>query len=820
MQSSERYDAYATVILPLALPKLYTYAVPAELLPDIKPGCRVEVQLGKRKQYAAVVYAITAEAPADYQPKEILALIDEQPIVTERQMSLWVWMADYYMCTVGEVMNAAMPAYLKLDSESYFQRHPEETAELSELTDNECLVLDAFENQEELTLADIRQILQKQTVSKVIHSLLQKRLILIREKLQDRYTIKTETLVELTAHYAEDFENLHEAFDLLKRSPRQEQLLLAYIDMSKGGQVVKKPELLKRCAAAAPSLDALVEKGIFRYQVRQADRIPLDDSDKELHELTPVQLSAATAIEQQFGDKSTILLHGVTSSGKTLVYIDMIRKLSARGKQVLFLLPEIALTAQLIARLQRWLGQIAVYHSKLSDAERVEVWNKVLQQKIRIIVGARSSLFLPFKELGLVIVDEEHDPSYKQHDPAPRYQGRDTAIYLGNLHDARVLLGSATPSVESYFQARTGKYGLAEMHSRYGDAPMPNIRFVNVREARQKKEYVSGLSFILRDAIQEALNKHQQIILFQNRRGYAPYLECATCAWVPMCRNCDVTLTYHKFTNDLRCHYCGYTQSLVHTCKQCGSHEIEQKGLGTERIEDDLQTLFPQARIGRMDQDTVRTKRGHEHLIEQFEQGGFDILVGTQMVTKGLDFDRVALVGVINADALLNFPDFRAYERAYQLIVQVSGRAGRKEHPGEVLVQISDLQHPIVTEILEGSYAGFYKQQLSERHEFNYPPYSRMIRLTIRDKDLKVTDKAAAMIAGSLQKSYGDWVIGPNRPLLQRINNLYIREVVLKLPRSEKHPAAIKRQIRAVIQSIYQYSEFKQVRVIADVDPY
>ena len=820
MESLDTYNDYAQVILPLALPKLYTYAVPKRLEKEVEIGMRVEVQLGKRKQYSGIVYALSKIPPQEYTPKEIISVIDEKPIVTGQQIQLWKWMSEYYLCTMGEVMNAAMPAYLKLDSETFFRKNPHSEMRPEELSDDEFLICEALENQEEISLEDIQTILQKKSVAKIINSMLQKQLLLLKEVMYEKYTLKTEVTVELTAYYAADFERLSEAFDLLKRSPKQEQLLLAFIELSKSSETVTKLTLLKRSGTTASVLNGLVEKNIFQYRQQTVDRVQINDDEKKTYELSKEQGEVSNNIQDLFQSKNTVLLHGITSSGKTLVYIDLIKKLAAEKKQVLFLLPEIALTAQLISRLQKWLGNIAVYHSKLNNAERVEIWNKVLQKKIQIIVGARSALFLPFQNIGLIIVDEEHDPSYKQHDPAPRYQGRDTAIYLGNIFDAKVLLGSATPSIETYSQAKAGKYGLTMLNTRYGDMAIPEIQFVNVREAKKKKEYVSGLTFILRDAIQEALDKQQQIILFQNRRGYAPYLECNKCAWVPMCKNCDVTLTYHKYTNDLRCHYCGYTQSLVHQCKKCGSHEIEQKGLGTERIEDDLQTLFPEAKVGRMDYDTVRTKHGHEKIIEQFENGEFDILVGTQMVTKGLDFDRVALVGVINADALLNFPDFRAFERAYQLLVQVSGRAGRKDHKGKVLIQISDLEHPVVTDILEGNYLDFYKQQLAERKEFDYPPFSRMIQLTLKDKDFKVVEKAGILLSKELQKLFGDWVIGPNKPLLQKINNWYIREVLLKIPRESKNLAAIKNKLKETTDSIYQYSDFKQTRVIMDVDPY
>lgn len=820
MESLRTYPCYAEVILPLALPKLYTYAVPESLSGQVKPGMRVEVQFGRQKRYTAIVYKLHHISPADYTPKEILALTDEESIVTERQLHFWEWIAAYYMCSLGEVMQAALPAAFKLDSETFFLRNPEMELLPESLSDDEYLVAEALHNRESVSLDDVTKILQRKTVSRVLRSLLEKKVIYLKESLKEKYTPKTDTFVEPDAAL-EARESLKEVFDQLSRYPKQEALLLAFFEMSKGGKAVRRAALLRRAQAGMSSLESLLKKGIFKLEEREVDRIAVAEGESVQEVLlTPEQQAAVQQISTHWQDKEVVLLHGITSSGKTMLYVELIKEQLEKGKQVLYLLPEIALTAQLIRRLEKVLGPVGVYHSKFNNAERVEIWQKVLSNELRVILGARSSLFLPFRDLGLIIVDEEHDTSYKQYDPSPRYQCRDAAVYLAMQFGAKVLLGSATPSIESYANARSGKYGLVKLANRYGDIQLPEIQFISLNDAYKKKEITSGITYILREGIQAALDKKEQVILFQNRRGYAPYLACASCNWIPMCRNCDVSLTYHKFTNDLRCHYCGYTTSLVHTCAACGSHDLQQRGLGTERIEEDLKLMFPQARIGRMDYDTVRSKHGHDKMISAFEEGEFDILVGTQMVTKGLDFGKVSLVGVLNADALLYYPDFRAMERAYQMLLQVSGRAGRRDIRGKVFIQIGNVHHVIADMLLQGTYDDFYQQQLKERKEFHYPPYSRLIQLSIKHTDIKVTIEAANRIADYLHAKYAGFIVGPNAPIIQKINNLYLRDILVKIPRQYHDLNKIKQDIQQSINGLCQFQRFKQVRVVVDVDCY
>ena len=821
METFHTYNYFVQVILPLALPKLYTYAVPAHLEAQIQTGTRVEVQFGRQKLYTAIIYFVTKDAPTDYVPKEILSVIDEQPIVTEKQLNFWQWIASYYMCTMGDVMQAALPAYFKLDSETFFVRNPENETDILDLPDDEYMIAEALNHQEQITLKDITDILQKKTASKQIKSLLNKRIMYVKETLNERYKPKVETFVKLESGIKNQESRLKEVFNIVAKYPKQENVLLAYLELSKNNTPVKRNELLKKAGVTSEVLKSLVKKEIFVLEEKIVDRI----SANEIEELTNYELSneqttALAEIKNHFEDKDVVLLHGITSSGKTLLYIDLIKEQVAKGKQVLYLLPEIALTAQLVQRLEKILGNIAVYHSKFNNAERVETWNKVLKNEVKIILGARSSVFLPFENVGLIIVDEEHDASYKQYEPAPRYQCRDAAIYLAKQHDAKVLLGSATPSIESYANAKAGKYGLVKLISRYGDVKTPEIEFISLTNANKKKEIVSGITYILRDEIQSTLDKNEQVILFQNRRGYAPYLACGNCNWIPQCKNCDVSLTYHKYTNDLRCHYCGYTQPVMSECGACGSHEVQQRGLGTERIEEDLKIIFPSAKIGRMDYDTVKTKYGHHKIIEAFEDGEFDILVGTQMVTKGLDFTNVSLVGVLNADALLYYPDFRAMERAYQLLLQVSGRAGRREKQGKVMIQIGNVHHVIANFILENNYEEFYQTQLEERKQFQYPPFSRLIQLTIKHKDIKTTIEAANKVSEYLHSKYSGWVVGPNAPIIQKINNYYLRDILVKIPRSYKELNRVKNDIQQAINGLYQFQSFKQIRVVVDVDCY
>lgn len=814
------YSVYIEVILPLALPNnYYTYAVPNHLESDIKIGKRVEVQFGKSKIYSAIISNIHGEAPKDYHTKEISAVIDEQPILSKMQLEFWNWIATYYMCTMGDVMQAALPAYLKLDSETIYIRNKTIDYKTLSITDDAFLVCEAFEFQDVLKYKDIQNILQKKTVHKVLKELIQHQILYIEENVETKYKAKTEVFIEWSDKFKNP-EKRREVFNLVKDKNKQEQILLAYTELSKTSTTISKKKLLERSGVGVAVLQSMIKKNIFVAKEIEIDRIAIDgQEDKNTIQLSAEQEEAFHAIQKHFAEQQTVLLHGVTSSGKTLIYTQLIKNNIDQQKQVLFLLPEIALTTQLILRLKNWLGNIAVYHSKLSNAERVEIWNRVLNNEIKIIVGARSALLLPFQTLSLVVVDEEHDASYKQQEPNPRYHARDAALYLAKMHQANIILGSATPSFESYYNCKQKKYALVELNNRYNDVPLPDIKFINLKEAKKNKEIVSGISYQLKNKISETLNNQKQVILFQNRRGFAPFVACKTCDWIPMCKNCDITLTYHKYTNDLRCHYCGYTETNSSICKACGSHELEQKGIGTERIEEDLKTIFPDAKIGRMDYDTVRGKSGYEKIIQSFQNKELDILVGTQMVTKGLDFQDVQLVGVLNADNLLYFPDFRSIEKTYQLLTQVSGRAGRKDIKGNVFIQMTNTEHPIVQAIMEQNFYTFYQNQIAERKVFLYPPFSRLIKIILKHKDINTTNDAANNLATQLKNTYTTWVKGPIKPIAQRINNLYIREILIKIPRTHfAQLHATKLEINNKIQSLYQFQQFKNIIIIKDVD--
>ncbi|MCB9033794.1 MAG: primosomal protein N' [Chitinophagales bacterium] len=815
------YQFFAEVIVPLALPKTYTFAIPNHLENKLSVGQRVEVQFGRSKLYAGIIFNIHQNQPNDYVPKEILGTIDDDVIVEAKHLQFWQWIASYYMCSLGEVMEAALPAYFKISSQTFFLKNSNTTIDETTLNNDDAyLVMSAFEHQEELSYKDIQTIVQKKSIGKLIQYLINNKLIYIKEQLINKYSQKTAVFISLDDSIKNNSNSLKKVFDDLKNAPKQEQVLLALLSIDKKEPVLQK-EVLEKANAKANTIKSLIDKKILQKHILPIDRVNVTqlEDDKQI-QLSELQHQALLQIEAHWQSNATVLLHGITSSGKTLIYIELIKKIIVENKQCLFLLPEIALTAQLIQRLSHYLGDIAVYHSKLNDAERIEIWTKVLNNEIKIIVGARSALFLPFQNLALIIIDEEHDASYKQQQPNPKYHARDAALMLAKLQDAKVLLGSATPSIESYFNAKANKYGLVELQQRYGGVLPPNIEFVNLNRAKQQKAFASGLTFTLRDEVQNTLNSKNQIILFQNRRGFAPYIICNNCAWVPTCKNCDVTLTYHKYSNDLRCHYCGFTQTNLHECKACKSTEMQQVGLGTERIEEDVQIMFPKNSVGRMDYDTVRGKHGHEKIINQFQQGEFDILIGTQMVTKGLDFDKVQLVGILDADTLMHFPNFRAEERAYQLMIQAAGRAGRRDSVGKVIIQMSDLEHPIVDAVVDYNYNTIYQLIIKERQQYQYPPFSRLIQLSLKHKKLDVVENAAQYLYKLLQAPLKGMVLAPHRPIYQKINNYYIRDILIKIPRTTNQVQVLKQNIRTAINTIYQYQKFKQVQVIIDVDVY
>jgi len=822
------HDMYAEIIIPLALPKNYTWSVPDHLKEQLHPGCRVEVNLGKNKKYAGIVKKIHNEKPDFFEAKDILNVLDVEPVVFEEQLKLWEWMASYYMCSEGEVMAAALPAHFKLSSETILVFNDEYGDDFSALDHDEYLVAEALLIKKELKITEVQQVLDSSHVYPVINRLIQKKVCFVWEALKQTYSPKKETYVLLNPEYNSD-EKLSDLLNNWTRAPKQMELLLSYLHLIKTEGEVTKTNLLKKSNASEAQVKGLVDKGILRIEKRVIDRLQYLPKDVKIDfELTALQQEVLEKIQQSFTEKQVCLLHGVTSSGKTLVYIKLIEELIRQGKQVLYMLPEIALTSQIIRRLQKHFGgYIGIYHSKFSQNERVEIWNKVKNSELKVVLGARSSVFLPFQNLGLIICDEEHDTSYKQHDPAPRYNGRDAGIYLSSLFGAKTLLGSATPSLESYHNARptgssgraaTGKYGLAELMQRYGDFQLPPIEIIDTKKVFQKEKGKVMLSPPLVDAVNEVLARKRQIILFQNRRGYTPYQVCNVCGWIPQCKYCDVSLTYHKFSNKLICHYCGTTYAPLLTCAACGNHSFVQRNFGTEKIEELLLEQFPNAKIARMDIDTVRGKNAHDVLIQQFEQQRIDILVGTQMVVKGLDFDNVDLVGILDADGLLSFADFRVNERAFQLMEQVSGRAGRKEATGKVLIQTIQPTHPVLQLVKEHDYKKLYTEEIEKRKQFFYPPFSRLIHVTFKHKIKEVVEKAAHFFADGLKTKYGQYLVGPAEPVINRIRNQHLMELLIKLPRDTKMIANCKKDMLEQVAILHQHKSFKSVTVVNNVD--
>ena len=807
---------YIDVILPLPVKGTFTYSFIDD---DLSVGQRVIVQFGVRKLYSGIVAKIHDEKPKDYEAKQLIAVLDEKPIVNAKQLLFWEWIATYYMCNLGDVMNAALPSSFKLASESKVIVHPDFDGDLDALKEDELNLLNALTHQEELSVIEISKLLNIKSVFSFINELIRKEIVQLKEDLHDKYKAKKVKIVSLIAD--------DEKIKAIKLSQKQHELLNAFLLLIEQNPAKKWSVslLIQASGYSRVILNSLVKKEIFAIEEEGISRL-LKSSQELIGDkaLADFQQKALAEIRTAFTEKEVCLLHGVTSSGKTELYIKLIEEQLKQGKQVLYLLPEIALTTQIIKRLQKHFGnKVGITHSHLNNSERVEVWRAVQKQaddkmQYPIMLGARSSLFLPFDNLGLIIVDEEHDSSFKQHQPAPRYHARDAAIYLAHLHKAKVLLGSATPCVESYYNAKKGKYALAEMHTRFADIALPKIETIDIRKAHLKKEMKHQFAPAMLNAIQETLEAGKQVILFQNRRGYSPIMSCGTCAYTPNCNSCDVSLTFHKWNNQLKCHYCGYTEQVPEVCPSCTAKDFSDKGFGTEQIEESLKELLPYYVTKRMDYDTTRGKNAHQQIITDFEQGRIDILVGTQMVTKGLDFDNVALVGILNADSMLHFPDFRAYERAFQLMMQVAGRAGRKGKQGKVLIQTYDEEHEMFSLLKKNDFATFIKQQVEERKLFQYPPYNRLIGITLKHKNQRKLDEAAMQLAIMMRKSFGSRVLGPEYPAIARIRNYYHKNVLLKIEQKGSIAEA-KVILNTIIERMQNHSDFKSFRFIIDVDP-
>lgn len=817
---------YAEVILPLPLENSYTYRIPADMEKSVVPGCRVIVHFGKKRYYTAIVLEVHDREPdTAYETKEIFALLDLTPVLRRPQLRFWQWISSYYLCKLGDVYKAAVPSGLKLESETAVSYNPSFEAD-APLRPAEQTVLDAFSGVLKLTVSELEKKTGLRHVVPVITSLMQRGAVEVTEELRKGFTPKTQTYIRLAEPWRDE-EHLHQAFDLLKRARKQEMLLLAYLDLSHAmtpalQQEVSRKELLERSDASPALLDGLLKRGILEAYEKEVSRLQTNYCQlKPLAELSPAQMQAYREILAAYREKEVCLLYGVTSSGKTEIYIHLIQDVLEQGRQVLYLLPEIAITTQITERLAHLFGdKLLVYHSKFSDNERVEVWNKLLHENgPRVVLGVRSSLFLPFRDLGLIIVDEEHENTYKQQDPAPRYNARNAAMVLASMHGAKTLLGSATPSVESYFNATVGKYALVNLTARYGNCLLPEIIPVNIRELKRKKIMKDTLfSPLLADKINQALEKGEQVILFQNRRGFAPIVECKSCGWIPRCNHCDVSLTYHKWQNHLTCHYCGYTSLLPNQCPECQSTEFKMVGFGTEKVEEEIALLFPQAKTARLDFDTARTRSAYERIIADFEKGKSQILIGTQMLSKGLDFGNVSVVGILNADSLMNFPDFRAHERAFQLMVQVSGRAGRREKRGTVVLQTSQPEHPLIQLVQRFAYPEMVSLQLAERSMFRYPPYFRLIVLVLRCKQESLLQDLSRVYAEKLRLLFGERVLGPVTPPVTFIQTFHIRKIVLKIEVSAAI-APVRALLEKVQAEMQQLPQFRQILMHYDVDP-
>ncbi len=827
-QVDEEVTFFADLIVPLPIPNLFTYRVPRAMTDGIKIGARVIVPFGKKNSrvLTAIVARLHNTPPPKYQARYILELLDDYPLITGYQLELFRWMADYYMCCVGEVMNVALPSGLKISSQSKVQYNPDfDYPDL--LTPEEVSLLEELKKLPALTYEELGRLVGELNVPAVIKSLVGKRAVIVFEEVREKYIPKMVRKVRLHPNYEEQ-EQLMMLIRRLEKLPKQQEVVMRYMrhvpvqhTPSLNQRGLDKSILNQDDELSQSSLATLIKNDVFQtfevIQPRFSDTlVPTGEIV-----LTETQRKASESIMAQFQSQNIVLLHGITGSGKTEVYIDLIQQALAGGSQVLYLLPEIALTTQIVVRLQRVFGdKMGIYHSKFSDNERVEVWKGIVSGQYQFVVGVRSAVFLPFDNLGLIIVDEEHETSYKQHDPAPRYHARDVAMMMAQWQQAKVLLGSATPSLESYYQAKQGRYGFVELFQRFGAAVLPEIMLVDVKQEKKQKTMKNEFSSALLAALGNNLENKEQSILFQNRRGYSPYIQCEDCDWTGECPNCAVSLTYHMRANELRCHYCGYKEEVPRTCPTCGSTKVKTIGFGTEKLEDQLQILFPAARILRMDLDTTRAKNAYQQIISEFETGEVDMLVGTQMITKGLDFDKVSLVGIFDADRIIHFPEFRATERAFQMLTQVSGRAGRRGgRRGRVLIQTNNPQQLILQKIIDNDYKGLYDEEIRERQDFNYPPFSRLIKLTVRHPEQHISQQAAERLAAELTDTLGSSrVLGPEQPLVERIRNQFLYDILIKIERGPVNMKAVKEFIRDRINDILTDKGLRQVSVVADVD--
>lgn len=826
---AERKTFFISVILPIPVHKEFTYRVPFEMNDSICVGGRVIVPFGKSKLLTGIITNIGENAPIEYQAKYIEHVLDETPIITIEQYHFWQWISSYYLAPIGDVMNAALPSNFKLASETKIVIHPDFDGELDQLDPRELQIIETLEIRESLDLKELSEILGIKTIQPIIKKMIERRIVFCLEELNDKFVPKTAVFIQLSEALTDEriLQETLERLEQKKNSQKQLNVLLSILNESVSDTGSRTNYVLRKtlldAGHSASTISTLERNGLIVQKRIEISRFsPVEEKNNSFKTLSAAQYKALEEIHVSFEKHNTTLLHGVTGSGKTEIYVQLIQEQLDLGKQVLFLLPEIALTTQLIQRLSAYFGeQVGVYHSKFNQNERVEIWSHVLQNnpsKFRIILGARSAVFLPFRQLGLIIIDEEHESSFKQYDPSPRYNARDAAIVLAHLYKAKVLLGSATPAMETYYNAKSNKYGLVELHDRFGGIKLPEIVCADVKKERRQKSMQSHFTTFLLDAMREVLNKKEQIILFQNRRGYTPLWSCEICNWTPKCKHCDVSLTYHKQTNSLKCHYCSYSSAPIGSCACCGSNRLKMVGFGTEKVEDELALIFPDSTIRRLDLDSTRAKHAYETIISEFENRQIDILIGTQMVTKGLDFDNVTLVGILDADMLLNRPDFRAFERSYHLMSQVAGRSGRKGKRGNVIIQTGDPEHWVIQHVMQHDYTGFYKNELLERKNYFYPPFYKMIEFTLKHSDEHLVDKGATEFAAALREVFKERVIGPEFPVIRRIQNQFLKSIKVKIEK-DVSDKKIKERIQQLVDAFYSVPFNRSIRIIVNVDP-
>lgn len=815
---------YVEVLVPLPLHAVFTYRLPSHLIGNVGVGHRVIVPFGTKKFYTAIVTGFANLPPANMEVKEVALLLDNAPVLRHPQLKLWSWIADYYLAAVGDVYKAALPAGLKIESETFVEVNPDyNIAENAPITERETEIYQLLSHEGAMTTGAIANKLKHRGAASTVNAMVDRGILIVAEKLNERYRPRYEQLVEACF----DAASLSDAFAAVKGAPKQEKLLLAFLELSglqQGKNIpVKREQLLERAAVLPSILTAVTGKGLLKLTKREVNRFKFSGTPSgQLPRLSEAQMDALDAIHLSWKEKDITLLHGVTSSGKTEIYIHLINFVLNRGDQVLMLVPEIALTTQLTRRLQKVFGNaVVIYHSKFTDSERVDIWKRLLHSnEPLVIIGARSAVFLPFAHLGLVIVDEEHESSYKQFDPAPRYNGRDVAMVLAKMHGAKTLLGSATPSVETYYKAATGKFGLVSLTTRYGNVALPRIEVMDMNRMRREKSINGTFATDTLRFAHEVLDRGSQIILFQNRRGYAPLARCRQCAWVPRCEHCDVALTYHSHLRQLQCHYCGAVYPLPKVCPQCHEPAIEIIGYGTERVEEEVEANFKGKRILRMDLDSTRSKDAYANIIDDFSEGKAQILVGTQMVTKGLDFAGVEMVGILNADSLINMPDFRASERAFNMLEQVSGRSGRRENQqGVVVIQSYQPSHPIISFVRQHDFQGFFNHEIEQRKAFAYPPFSRIIYIYLKHRDIAALKSITGIYADYLRKLFGTRVFGPEEPLVGRIQGLFIRKIMLKVEVNASM-AKVKELLRQAIVDLSGIKEMRSAQIYYDVDPF